>query len=160
MLNRNYLFLDYRVWGEEGNDSVTITIQFHLGGEYGPVIGIEPPAYVTLDGETVPVDSSSLTGPVFALTKSVKKFTGKHSILYTSAEKKKYREDFSFKPFSMITHIPDTVSRGRLTLDFSGLEPVDYVRVLMTDTTYDSEGINQLDTVVNNRVNISRGDLF
>ena len=39
------------------------------------------------------------------------------------------------------------------------MEPDDYVRVLLTDTSFESEDINWLDTVKNGRVVISKENL-
>ena len=153
------IFFDYKISGEEGNDSVTVMLQFRLGGAYGPTIGIEEPGNVRLDGQLIPADSSSLTGPFYQVTKHIKQFTGKHSIVFTNINNKKYKEDFTFKPFFLVTKITDTIPRKKLVVDFSGLDPEDYVRILLTDTSFAGEGVNRLDTVVNNRLIISLNDL-
>lgn len=152
------IFFDYKVWGEEGNDSVTITLQFRYGGQYGPTIALEEPAFVALDGERLSVDSSSITGPIYQVTKAVSRFTGKHNIVFTDSEKKTYKESFVFRPFTLRSPMPDTVYRKRLNLEFSGLEKEDYVRVLMTDTSFLGDGINRVDTVLFNRMMITRED--
>ena len=153
------VWFDYRIWGEEGNDSVTVMLQFHTDGPYGPTIRIEPGGTLTFDGQKMQVDTNSLNGPIYQVTKHIRTFTGKHSIVYIDVDKKKFREDFSYKPFTLVTKIPDTISRKRFSFDFSGLDTEDYVRVLMTDTSFTSEGINRLDTLMNNRAIITREDL-
>jgi hypothetical protein len=55
--------------------------------------------------------------------------------------------------------VPESIRRGDLVCELDGLEPVDYVRVLLTDTSFASEGINRVDTVKNGRVMISKEDL-
>jgi hypothetical protein len=40
-----------------------------------------------------------------------------------------------------------------------GLNPIDYVRVFATDTSFASPGINRIDTVRNGRIIISLADL-
>lgn len=158
-INPEAIFFDYKISGEEGNDSVTVMLQFRLGGAYGPTIGIEEPGNVRLDGELIPADNSSLTGPFYPVTKHIKQFTGKHSIVFTNLNNKKYKEEFTFKPFSLITRIGDTISRKKLIVDLSGLDKEDYVRILLTDTSFAGEGVNRLDTVVNNRLIIYQDDL-
>ena len=153
------IFFDYKISGEEGNDSVTVMLQFRLGGPYGPTIGIDEPGNVRLDGELIPADSSSLTGPFYQVTKHIKQFTGKHSIVFTNINNKKYKENFSFKPFSLMTRIGDTIPRKQMVIDLSGLDKEDYVRILLTDTSFAGDGVNRLDTVINNQLIIYRDDL-
>ena len=153
------IWFDYKVWGEEGNDSVTVMLQFHVEGPYGPTVRIDQDGTLTLDGQKLQLDTSALNGPIYAVTKHIKTFTGDHRIIFTGADKKKFREDFSYKPFTLITSVKDTIARNRLKFDFSGLDSEDYLRILMTDTSFTSEGINRLDTVSNNRAIITREDL-
>ncbi len=154
------IYLDYKVWGEEGNDSVTVMLQFRFGGEYGPTLKIAEPGKVTLDGENVPVDSTLMTGPFYQVSKPVKTFRGRHTILLNSANKRKYKVDFVFRPFVLKTILPGSVSRNRLDFEFEGLDKTDHMRVLLTDTSFLSEGINRFDTVRNNRLSISREELI
>jgi hypothetical protein len=157
--NPDAIWFDYKIWGEEGNDSVTVMLQFHVEGPYGPTVRVDDRGMLTLDGQKLQLDTSSLNGPIYSVTKHIRSFTGNHSIVFTDADKKKFREDFSYKPFSLITTLKDTISRKRLAFDFSGLDNEDYLRILMTDTSFTSEGINRLDTVSNNRAIITKEDL-
>jgi hypothetical protein len=154
------LYLDYKIYGEEGNDSVTVVLQFHVGGEYGPTVGLDAPGKVMLDGQTVPVDSSSITGPMFVITKALNSFSGKHVILFVDPEAHQYRQNFEFRSFTLLSNIIDTIPRSRMILQFNGLRDLDYVRILMTDTSYDSDQINRIDTVIGNQTIISREDLL
>ena len=43
--------------------------------------------------------------------------------------------------------------------EFNGLEPVDYIHILFTDTSYTGDGINRVDTVKNGRLVITKKDL-
>lgn len=154
------IFFDYKVWGEEGNDSVTITLQFRYGGQYGPTIALEEPAFVALDGERLSVDSSSITGPIYQVSKPVQTFTGKHNIVFSDLNGKKYNVAFRFSPFTLQTTLPDSIPVKRLDLTFRGLDKEDYVRVLLTDTSYLGEGINRVDTILYNKLMIYREDLM
>lgn len=152
------LYFNYKIFGEEGNDSVTVILKFHEYNEYGPAVLFN--GTVLLDGIPVPVDSTRMTGPFYSVTKPVRAFTGRHSIVVTASNNKKYREDFTFKPFAFRSGIADTLSRDKLVLLFEGLDNKDVVRVLMTDTSYTGEGINRLDTVWHNKLTISRNELL
>ena len=60
---------------------------------------------------------------------------------------------------SLVTELPDTISRGDLNFELQGLEKEDYVRVLLTDTSFTSAGINRLDSAQDGVVSISKSDL-
>ena len=46
-----------------------------------------------------------------------------------------------------------------LVFEFNGLENEDFVRVVLTDTSFENDGINRLDTVLNNQIIISKAEL-
>lgn len=152
------IFFDYQVMGMEGNDSVSVVLKFKEFDEYGPNISIGD-GPVMLDGKLVKVDSTPMTGPYYVVNRSLSSFAGKHQIQVTLPNQKKYREDFSFAPFGFRTGLGDTLKRGRLVLDFQGLSGGDVMRVLLTDTSYTGDGINRTDTIWNNRIVFSKGDL-
>lgn len=151
------IYFDYRITGEEGNDSVSVILKFHEFSEYGAVVLFA--ASVQIDNQPVDIDSSSITGPFFSLTKHVADFTGKHTILVTAPGGKKYKEQFSFRPFKITSGITDTMSRDKMIIQLEGLDRYNPVRILMTDTSFTGQGINQVDTVINNRIVISRNSL-
>jgi len=151
------IYFNFKIYGEEGNDSVTVILKFHEFDAYGPAVLFN--GTVLLDGTPVPADSTMMTGPFYAVTKPVRAFTGRHSIVVTAANKKKYKDEFFFKPFAVKPGIGDTLGREKLVLQLEGLDKKDVVRILMTDTSYTGEGINRVDTVWNNKLLISRSDL-
>src|SRR5690348_8392791 len=107
------IFLDYKIWGEEGNDSVMIMLQFKIDGPTGPAISIHAPGFVTLDGQKIAADSTEMTGTFYSVTKHIRDFTGKHTIVFTSADRKKFSEEFSFRPFSLKALATDTLAREK-----------------------------------------------
>ena len=146
-VNPESIYFDYKIWGEEGNNDVTIKLQFRFGGKNGTTLLLEEPSKVELDGETLKADSSSFNGVYYEVQKPVAYFTGKHSIVFTDMNKKQYKETFSFQPIALETEIPDTIQRSRIVFKFKGIDGPDYIRTLMTDTSFIGEGINRLDTV-------------
>ena len=153
------LFFDYKIWGEEGNDSVTVMLFFREEGPTGPTVRISEPGFVQLDGERLLPDSNLMTGVFYTVRKDVNQFTGKHSILYTDVNKKTYREDFDFRPFRLKGPFSDTLRRARLNIQLEGLDKMDFVRVLLSDTSYPGEAIERLDTIWNNQLIISKSAL-
>jgi hypothetical protein len=158
-VNPETIFLDYKLWGEEGNEDITLMLQFRYGGKNGTTLVLGEPSKVELDGEIIPADSSNMTGAFYEMIKPVKSFIGKHSIVFTDINEKQYREEFSFSPVTLRTSLPATIHRDNLVFELDGLEPMDYVRVILNDTSFTSEGINRTDTVRNGQVIISRSDL-
>jgi hypothetical protein len=153
------LFFDYKIWGEEGNDSVTVMLFYREEGPTGPTVRIDEPGFVELDGERLLPDSNMMTGVFYTVRKEVKQFTGKHSILYTDVNQKSYREDFDFSPFTLKEPFRDTLQRVRLQILLEGLDKMDVVRVLLSDTSYPGDAIERLDTIWNNELIISKSAL-
>jgi|CXWL01.1.fsa_nt_gi hypothetical protein len=157
--NPEAIWFDYKIIGEESDDNLTVMLQYRAGGEEGDAIAVGEPGKVMLDGEAVPADSTKMTGTFYELHKPVAAFAGKHSIVFTNADKKEYREEFDFQPVVLATLLADTVLRRDLVFEFEGLEPEEYLRVLLTDTSFANDGINRVDTVLNSRLVITKTDL-
>lgn len=152
------IFFDYTITGDEGNDSITVILKFHEFSAYGPIVLFATEAL--LDGKPMPVDSSSVTGPFFITARHKNDFTGKHSITVTSPDGKKYKEQFSFRPFTIVSGLNDTMSRKtRMMLQLSGIDNLDVMRVLLTDTSFTGEGINRLDSLAGSGLLVSRNEL-
>jgi hypothetical protein len=158
-VNPETIWFDYQISGEEGRNDMTVMLQFRFAGENGTTLVLDNPSKVELDGEFIKADSSKMTGAFYEIMKPVKEFTGKHTITFTDINKKQYKEEFSFQPISLKTKLPATIEREELLFELDGLNHVDYVRVLLTDTAFRSEGINRVDTVKNGRIIISKKDL-
>jgi hypothetical protein len=151
-VNPDAVFFDYEVWAEEGKEDVTINLQYRMGGKNGTTLVLDEPSKVMLDGEQLKVDSAKVTGAYYEVQKPFASFAGKHSINFTDLNKKDYNEEFEFKPFTLESNVPSTLNRGDLIFDFTGLEPIDYLNVILTDTSFASADINDMDTVKNGRL--------
>lgn len=153
------IYFDYQVTAAEGNDNLTVLLQYRAGGDEADGIFITEPGKIMLDGEVLPADSNKMSGTFYELHKPIAEFSGKHSIVFTDIDKKEYKEDFSFQPVVLLTPIADTTQRNDLVFEFEGLEAKDYIGVLMTDTSFINNGINRMDTVVNGKLVITKADL-
>ena len=152
------IFFEYSVNAEEGNDSVSVLLKFKEYDEYGQAISIEP-GKVSLDGISIAADSTPMTGPFYTLNKHIGEFTGKHRIEVVLPDHKKFRDEFSFQPFSVRSPLPDTLKRAKLQLEFNGLNSGEVVRLIITDTSFTGDGIHRLDSIWNNRMLITKNDL-
>lgn len=154
--NLEDVYFDYRISGEEGNDSVAVVLKFREYDEYGEAVRIN--GTVMLDGKPLAPDSTPMTGPYYAVNKPLAYFTGKHNIT-VNADGRKYSEEFSFRPYAFKNDITDTVTRGKWMMEFEGLDKKDVLRIVMTDTSFTGMGIHRVDTVWNNRLVLTKGDL-
>ncbi|MBS1620168.1 MAG: hypothetical protein JST10_00720 [Bacteroidetes bacterium] len=153
------VYFDYKVWGEEGRENVTVMLQYRFAGPNGTTLVLDEPAKVELDGKSIRVDSSRLTGAYYEVSVPVKDFVGRHTIVFTDLDQKQYKEEFEFRPISLKNNVPEKMKRGNWTFDLDGLDPLDYVRILLTDTSFSSPDINRVDTIRNGRIQISKEDL-
>ena len=151
-VNPDAVFFDYEVWAEEGKEEVTVNLQYRMGGKNGTTLVLDEPSKVILDGEQLKVDSAKVTGAYYEVQRPLVSFMGKHTINFTDLNDKEYSEEFEFTPFSLDPDVPSTLNRGDLVFNFKGLEPVDYLSVILTDTSFTSADINDVDTVRNGRL--------
>lgn len=153
------IYLDYKIGTVEGNEDVNLLVQFRNESPYGKTILLQPPAGVTLDGEPLLPDSSRMTGPFYETSRPKATFSGDHTLVFTNTDGRTYEEVFSFRPFRLVSRIPAVVRRNDLQIELEGLDSVAFVRVLLTDTSFDNPGINRLDTIRNGMVVISKKEL-
>ena len=151
-VNPDALFFDYEIWADESKEDVTVNLQYRMGGKNGTTLILNEPSKVMLDGEQLKVDSAKVTGAYYEVQRPLTSFAGKHTISFTDLNKKEYNEEFEFKPFSLEPDVPSTLNRGDLVFNFKGLDTLDYLRVILTDTSYTSHDINDIDTVRNGRL--------
>ena len=52
-VNPDAIYFDYKIWGEEGNENVTVKLQYRFGGQNGTTLTMEDPAKVELDDELI-----------------------------------------------------------------------------------------------------------
>ena len=154
-VNPEAVFFDYSIRAEEGKEEVIVKLQYRMGGPNGTTLILDEPSKVELDGEQLLLDSAKLTGAYYEVLKPLPTFSGKHTIVFTDLNKKQYKEEFDFSPFTIDPPVPASLSRGELVFDLKGLDSLDYVRVVLTDTSFYSDDINEIDTVRKGKVVIS-----
>jgi hypothetical protein len=153
------VYFDYRVWGDEQSDNVTVKLQYRFAGENGTTLVLEDPSHVELDGQKIAVDSSKMSGAYYEMNLPALDFAGQHTIVFTDMAKKVYKEEFDFSIISFKKPFPATINRQDLEIELDGTAPEDYVRLLLTDTSSFSKGIDRIDTIKDGRILISRADL-
>lgn len=158
-VNPDAVFFDYRIWAEEGREDVTVNLQYRMGGENGTTLVLNEPSKVLFDGEQLNVDSAKVTGAFYEVQKPLTSFTGNHTISFTSLDNKEYKEEFEFVPFTFDPEVPPVLHRGDLIFTFKGLDSTDLLGITLTDTSFASGDINDIDTVKNGRLVIKASRL-
>jgi hypothetical protein len=153
------LYFDYKIWGREDQDYITVMLQYRSGSAYGTTRKLKEPSKTELDGIRLGADSSKMSGFFYEQEKPLDSFAGDHVIMFTDSAGKTYRETFVFNPFTVETDIPAVVSRNGLVLQLAGVKPEDLIRIIALDTAFKSRGINDVDTIINGRVMIGRDRL-
>lgn len=157
-VNPDAVFFDYEISADETNPDVTINLQYRMGGINGTTLVLDEPSKVLFDGEQLKADSAKVTGAYYEIQKPMASFGGKHIVTFTDLNKKEYKEEIEFIPFT-IDSVSPVMQRGDLVFTFKGLEPVDVLDVSLTDTSFTSADINDTDTVRNGRLVISASRL-
>jgi hypothetical protein len=158
-VNPEAVFFDYRIWAEEGREDVTVNLQYRKGGRNGTTLILDEPSKVLLDGEQMKVDSAKVTGAFYEVQRPLVSFGGKHVITFIHIDNKEYKEEFEFIPFTIDPEVPAVMHRGDLYFTFKGLDTADQLGVTLTDTSFNSRDINDLDSVRNGRLVIAASRL-
>ena len=158
-VNPDAVYFDYKIWAEEGREDVTVNLQYRMGGKNGTTLVLDEPSKAMFDGEQLKVDSAKVTGAYYEVQKPFASFPGKHTIVFTDLNKKEYSEEFEFIPFTLDPNVPATMDRGDLVFTFKGLDSAEILNVVLTDTSFKSADINDMDTVRNGRLVIAAARL-
>lgn len=159
-VNPGQVYFDYQVSGSQESENVAVMLQFRVKGLQGPTLLLDSPSEVRIDGVPIPADSTRMTGPYYEIIFRAAGFEGTHTIEYTNIDGDKFSEDFEYQPMRINGLADSSLSRNEdLVLDIDGLDSVDYVRIVLTDTSRFNEGINRLDTIRNRRLMITRKDM-
>ena len=148
------IYREYSIWSEEGNEWATGLFQFFANRKERRSMELREPAHVAFDKNILVPDSAEVTGVFYEIQIPFDEFPGRHTIAYTDANKKEYEDHFEFTPFRVVNDLSEQVSRSNLVLKLEGLEEDDLVRVVATDTSLMGNGINEMDTVRNNQLDL------
>ncbi|HZH96138.1 MAG TPA: hypothetical protein VEY06_09650 [Flavisolibacter sp.] len=150
-----FIYADYKIWGGEDRETVTIRVQFRQGGRNGAALVLTPPAAVTLDGETLLADSVCKIGAFYEVQKQLNEFTGQHTINFRTKDGKEHKQVFSFEPFA-IDALPEVATRKDLVFHLEALKDKSLLHIILTDTSFTSNDINSIDTVKDGRLPVSK----
>lgn len=150
-MSTDALYFDYKITAEEGKQ-VACVLQYKIGGPEGEAIMIREPGNVLLDGLKLQPDSAGFSGIYYENYVPVSSFGGKHEIIFTSPEKKIFREEFLFQPFGIV-ELPERIERKTFVIQFINFsQQRTRVRLLLIDTAFSNNDVI-------NRVYIENGEL-
>lgn len=153
------IYLDYKIWCDEGDDDVTVLLQVRNRNARGFTRLLEEPARLELDGIKLTPDSSGKSGFFYETQVAMAEFIGKHELVYVDPEGREFSEEFQFQPMELRTELPASIGRDDYSIQLQGLDKRDYVRIVMNDTSVRNDGINRLDTVQDGRLTLRKSDL-
>ena len=152
------LFCDYRVTGSEESGQVTVLMQFRAGGADGPGLLLDTPAAVSLDGYLVQPDSSRMFGVYYEQRWLAHEFQGPHQVRYLTEAGDTLVEKFNYPQFRLVDSFPTRWKGDSLTLRINGLQDGDSLHLLMLDTAYASQGVDQYIVLTNSQLRIPASD--
>ena len=158
-VNPDAVFFDYQITGDEEDAMATVLLQYRFGGPHGTTLVLDDPSYVTFDGKKIVVDSSRIAGAYYEVRVPAAQMAGKHTISFSDANGKQYVQEFSFQPLSLATTIPDSLRQTELALQLAGIEDGQAVRMVLTDTSRNGEGIDRTDTVKGGMIRVKAAEL-
>lgn len=150
-------YLDYKIIAEEGNDNLVITAHFRDRNEQGDALALTTPAAIAFDGQPMEMDSSKYSGVLYEAYRPIDSFIGEHQFSFTDKAGIKHGINFSFAPFQLETPMPDTIRRDDLSLQLAGAGPRESIRIIMIDTSFANEGVNELQIIENGNLLIPAG---
>lgn len=155
----DWIYFDYTVTAEEGDENVTCVFQYKNNNAEGKAIDIEP-GKMELDGQQLESDSARLSGFFYELQKPVDSFAGKHSVVFINSDGKKFENEFEFSPFVLAKELPKKINREPFVIQLKNFPPTEKsVRLLLLDTAFESTGFNDLVPVIDNKINIDESIL-
>ncbi|MFL5809886.1 MAG: hypothetical protein ACJ749_10225 [Flavisolibacter sp.] len=156
-LDSGLLYLDYRITAEEENETVSCIFKYTYGSRDGRTVLLSEPASVELDGIKVEPDSAGFEGVYYELLRPLADFAGTHHIIFTGSDKKQYKEEFEFLPFSLLEELPDKIARQPFVIKLRNLpEKTIFMNIVMTDTSYESNDVIDIIPVSNGVVPITQ----
>lgn len=156
-VNPESVYFDYKIAASEENENVSCMFIYKFGGPNGTTLVLDEPSKVEFDGQTITADSARYTGVYYEVVRPVRAFSGKHNIVFTGSDKKQYSQEFEFKPFKLAEALPEKIPRKAFTIrlqDFPARETP--LHLVMIDTAFASNDVNETISVINGQVEISQ----
>lgn len=154
------IYQQYDIKYAEGNAKAEVYSQFRFGGKNGTTLVLNNPSGVSFDGESIKVDSAGFSGAFYQVYKPASGFFGKHQLVFTDINSKKYSNGFEIGKIQLLNP-PTTFSKAAplvLQFDPTGLKNGDQIEVSSSNTD-SSFSVSQTISAGNYSVTIPVSDL-
>ena len=134
-VNQETIYQQYRVEYDENDKKASLFAQFRFAGEKGTTLILSDPSKLEFNTAVVKVDSSDFSGAFYRLEFPREKVMGRHTLVYTDLNQKKYENTFSIDSFYLLD-VPATISKkapALIRFKAPALQQDDYIEL-------DSEG--------------------
>ena len=149
------LFLQATVSVEEGKEYVTCLLQFKKGEGRG--VRLNAPASVSVNGEPLQPDSAGRNGIYYEAFLHPEDL--QHSIIYTDESGARHTYAFTLQPLALGGEPARSGGGGDLTIPLSGGTAQDTVQVILVDTSFETDDINDSFVAENGQLIIPADDL-
>lgn len=109
-VNQETIYQQYRLEYNENEKEASFFAQFRFAGENGTTLVLTDPAKLEYNGAVIKVDSNGFSGAFYGTKVPLQQVLGKHQLIFTDVEKKKYVNEFTMDSF-YLSEIPASVSR-------------------------------------------------
>lgn len=152
-VNPNTIYRGYDISYAEGNDRVRTVCQFRFAGGNGTTLVLNKPAILSLDGDSLYLDSTVFDGAYYYKESKVEEFEGKHNLVYADVTGKTYPQSFTFTRVKM-DGLPAETTATDILVNFKGLKDGCAIHVNLTDTSSATEDLGTVDTIISGQLTI------
>jgi hypothetical protein len=153
-------YYDYLISGEEGQDSVTVMLQYRQGGRSGKALALPAPTTVTLDQELLPADSTKQTGVFYEVRKPLQEFAGDHRIVVTGGSNERQEQNFSFVPFGLAAEFAEKIKQQPFAIRLTHFpDSPERIRLVIVDTSFVSKDVNEEMKIEQGEIKVTRTHL-
>lgn len=110
-VNQDAVYQLYRVEYDENEKKASLFAQFRFAGEKGTTLVLSDPSKLEFNTALVKVDSSDFNGAFYQSDIPMAKVIGRHHLVFTDLNKKKYENTFSIDSFYLL-EVPATISKN------------------------------------------------
>jgi hypothetical protein len=135
-VSQDKIYQSYFFTYKEGESDYKLYSQFRFGGKNGTTLVLNNPSKITLDGDPIPVDSSTALGAFYQSFKPSSGFLGNHTLVFTNTNGSQLENKFTLDNFSLL-NVPESVSKKKsFALNFNAgtIQPDDYIDIVAIDT--------------------------
>lgn len=130
------IYQQFNISYTQENANAEVFSQFRFAGDKGTTLVLTSPSKLELDGKPIKVDSSAYGGAFYKTGQPISSFYGKHQLVFTDVNNKKYVNDFSFDQFKLV-NVPVNANKNQpliIHYETAPLSGDDYIKISTSNT--------------------------